>query len=187
MGRKAARRAPLSHLSDAQQGRKGVEDGVEVGERAFDRMCPFAGRGQARLQLLAQAGERGAQVVRHVAGHLLQAFHQGADAVEHAVEGGGQPVEVVVRAAHGNPPAKVAADDRLGRPGDGRHPAMDVAAQRIAAGHAQDDDPSEGQTEAFQHHAVQHLDAVFLIANHQASPMAGPRSVCGFYHHRTKA
>ena len=45
--------------------------------------------------MVAQAGERRAQVMRDIVGNLLQAFHQFRDPAEHLVEAFRQPVQFV--------------------------------------------------------------------------------------------
>ena len=109
-----------------------------------------------------------------VAGDLLQALHQGGDAVQHPVEGQRQPIEVVVGAADRHAAGQVAVDDRLRRARDRRQPAVDAAAHCKAARHAQHHDAQEGAAEAAQQRPVERLDPFLLVTDQQEVTVGQP-------------
>ena len=63
--------------------------------------APSAGTEQCQLEPRAQPRQRRLQIVRDIVGDLAHAGHQPLDLVEHAVEIGGELVELVARAASG--------------------------------------------------------------------------------------
>ena len=74
--------------------------------RAIGR-CVAAER-ERRLGVVAQAGQRRAQIMGDVVGDFPQALHQLADPLEHGVEASRQPVQFVAGAGH----RQAAASDR---------------------------------------------------------------------------
>ena len=65
--------------------------------------------------MIAQPGERRAQVVGDVVGDLAQALHQFADPPQHLVQAFRQPVEFVARAGDRQPARQVAGHDAVRR------------------------------------------------------------------------
>ncbi len=163
---------PGLYLGDPKERGEGVQSGVQVGERRLDRgrLGLGAAHTEARLQPLPQPGERRAQVVGDVVGDLAKAVHQGRDAVEHPVECRAQGVQVVACAAQGYAAAQVAVDDRLGCAGHLREPALHLAAQGEAAGHAQHQHAQEGEAEGAEQDAVEHGDALQGLPDDQPAP-----------------
>ena len=155
------------NLGDAQQRREGVENRVQIGQRALERQPSILGRRQPGFELLAQSGQRRAHVMGDIVGDLLQALHQGRDPIQHPIEGQRQAVEVVIGASDRHTARQVTADDRLRGAGDGRQPPVDIAAQREAAQDAQDDDSDERQAEAAHHRTVQCLDPLLFVSDQQ--------------------
>ncbi len=84
--------------------------------------------------MLAQAAERGAQIVGDVARHLAQAVHQLLDAAQHGVEARHQLVDLVARAALGNARRQIALHDGAAGAGDGVDAAQEARADQRAAG-----------------------------------------------------
>ena len=65
--------------------------------------------------MIAQAGERRAQIMRDIVGDLAADPHQHADAAEHGVEAFGEPVEFVAGAGDRQALRQIAAHDVLSR------------------------------------------------------------------------
>ena len=102
-----------------------------------------------------------------VVGHLAQAFHQGADAVEHAIERGGQALEIIATARLGHAAREVAVDDGFGGAGDGGDPSAHAAAKAVAAEQADHYHPHDRQQESLGQQRVNRLDALVVAADQQ--------------------
>ena len=102
---------------------------------------------QGRLQPVAQAIERTAQIVGDVVGDGADAAEQTLDLVEHAVEIFRQTVELVMAAAHGHAMLHAAMHDALGPLVDGVDAAEDGAAHDQAFDHAEQHDDRQGRDE----------------------------------------
>ncbi len=126
---------------------------------------------ERRFQPLAQAGQRGAQVVGDIVGDLAMALHQDTDTVQHPVEGRRQPGQFIGGALHRHPARQVPIDDGLGHAGDGGEAPPRVPAKRIAARGAQDHDADQGYREPSEHEPVQGLDPVQVVPHHEVEPV----------------
>ena len=85
-------------LRDSQQRREHRQQLVDVLERAVEDGTSFRRPGSRRLEPMAQARQRGPQIVRDVARHLSHVPHQGLDPVQHPVEIRGQSIQLVAGA-----------------------------------------------------------------------------------------
>ena len=91
------------------------------------------------VQLRAQAGERGAQVVGDVVAHAFDFVHQPLNAVEHGVDDGGQHVQFVTPVGQRQTVGQVARDNRLGTGLNGPNALQRTSTQQVPARNAGDD------------------------------------------------
>ncbi len=78
--------------------------------------------------------------MRDIVGHFLQPAHQSLDALQHGVQVGGQPVELVARAGDGQTAGQVPSHDGLSRVGHRVNAVEHAPADENAACNAKDDD-----------------------------------------------
>ena len=162
-----AARARLD-LRDAQQRAENAENLVDLGDGRldggivlFDRLRPLL----RRFQPLAQARQRGLQIVRDIGRDLAQAFHQLGDAVEHPVQGERQPVEIVVGAAHRHALREIAGDDRLRRAPDRLDALEQGETERDAADTAERDHGGKGRCETVKNGFFELVDLLAIGAD----------------------
>ncbi len=168
LGERASLRAGLD-LGDAQQSGEDLQQRVGLGDRPVGRCCVFGGVGgvlSGILQPLAQATEGRAQVVGDVAGDLTQSVEQLLDAVEHSVQTGHQPVDLVVGAAHRDARREIALHDGPTGAADRVDAAHEVSAQQHATADRQQESQSAGPDEGL-HDGALHVDQAAGILRHQ--------------------
>ena len=78
--------------------------------------------------------------MRNVVGDFFQSAHQRLDALEHDVEIGGEPVELIADTGHRQSAGQVAGHDALRRVGDGIEALEHASRHEEAAGEPQHDD-----------------------------------------------
>ena len=125
--------APMPGLDpgDVEERGGGGEHGLGLALRPLDAGAAGVGGGGlvgGGLELADQPAERLPQVVSEAVGDHAQVGDQRLDAVEHGVEGGGEPVELVAGAARRHPPVEGAGHDRRGRRRRSRRPGRGSAA-----------------------------------------------------------
>jgi hypothetical protein len=142
--RRAEERDPLQCELAAFRARDGQKRGdqpghaVDVAIQRFECAPVFrlgAGPAEGKIDLAAHEAERGAQFVGGVGGELPLLFEPALDAGKHAVEGLGQPAELVVRQVEREAGVQIGRIDGGGQLGDLAHrgkrpPGHEIAAAR---------------------------------------------------------
>ena len=126
---------------DHQQRVEDADHAVGVVDHLLQHLAEIiAGASQAQrlLGAAAQPRQRSLQVVGDVVGHFLHPGHELGDAIEHGVEAGNEPIELVVGARHRQAAGQVA----LGDPA--RLDADAVDAMQHASRHHQAADRGDG-------------------------------------------
>ena len=104
---------------------QGVEHGLAV-------LIGGLGGEEGDFELAADAGDGSAEFVRDVGGELADLLEAGLEALDHAVEGEDEVVELVAGVAGGNAQAEVGAGDALRGLGDGEHGGEGAAGHEVA-------------------------------------------------------
>ena len=127
----------------------------------------LAWRAAALFQRIAKPGQRGAQIMRHIARHLAQIVEQALDHLEHRIEHGSELVEFVMALADRHSPAEIAAADRFRRAADRGQPPPQITAEQQRAAKPQRNDREESGDKGDQHGPVDPLDPFSIGGNHQ--------------------
>ncbi|MNY10223.1 hypothetical protein D3C86_1431840 [compost metagenome] len=152
--------------------------------RAFARLLLHA------VQLRAQAGQRGAQVMGNVVAYALDLVHQAFDALEHGVDDGRQHVQFIAAAGQRQASGQVAGDDRFGAGLDPANTPQRAAAQQVPTDDARDNgqghapeqrmenDPGHGKQRTVV--PQQHQPATVLgLGRHRVATVVGQGRVVG--------
>ena len=126
---------------------------------------------QGLFGVVAQAGQRRAQVMGDIVRNLANPLHQRGDAVEHGVEIARQPVQFVVRAGEGQPPGKIFMQQGRGLVAHRVHPVEQAAGDEQPAEGADHQQPHQGGEQGRAENMRQPL-AVFEIMADQQPEMA---------------
>ncbi len=150
-------------LREQQQRAHDLRQAVDVLERVehgFAILLGAARRHQCHLQLAADGGDGSAQLMRNVGGELLHLPEGGLQALDHAIEGEDQIVQLIAGVTRGNAQSEVRTGDALRRL---RHIAH---RSKRAAGHQPAHQPAEegcaGEDADKKHKGVSAQDHLIL-------------------------
>src|SRR5580692_5605217 len=145
------------------------------------------------FQPLIEPGQRGPQIVGHVAAYLAQALHQDADAVQHVIERTGEAIQIVPCASRRHAAREIAVDDRFCGPRNRVDAPQKGSTQRYAANDAEHrrkaDGPEKSSGDGFleiinllQIATDREQYAVSEIGNQGADPL-GSAAILGSLRH----
>src|ERR1035441_7221990 len=103
-------------LGEQQQGAHDLAEAIDIGEGVEHGLAVLIGGlggEESHLELAADGGDGGAQFVGDVGGELAHLLEAGFQALDHAVEGEDEVIELVGGAARGNAHAEIGAGDAL--------------------------------------------------------------------------
>ncbi|MCY1427060.1 hypothetical protein D9M71_428900 [compost metagenome] len=163
-------------FTDAQQAAKTRHQGVGFANRLLQRFGlrrVIAGLLANAVELGAQAGQRGAQVVGDVVAHAFDLHHQPLDALEHGVDDGRQHVQFVTAVGQWQAAGQVAGDDGFGTGLDGTDAPQRAPAQQVPAGETRDDGQRYAPEQGVEDDAGHREQRAIVTHQHQPAAVLG--------------